>query len=274
MKEKRIIINGKETPYLVRDDGTIYSEKRNRVLKGTLARNEYPTIYLMVDGKQLTLMIHRLVAEYFVPNPNNYTIVHHKNGNKLDCRAENLEWVTAQKNMAEVVKKSYSDFVKTDYWKGPLDDFKEVYGYENYLINKDCVIINKKTKRILKGGERNGYRRVELSGKTKTVHILLYETFVGPIPEGYVIDHINGVKDDNRLENLRAVPQSNNMSNAFLHGHKGQIKISQYDKNKNLIKTYSSIQEAADAMGVTHAAIRSAADREGTSCGYYWKKEE
>lgn len=69
MKEKRIVINGKETPYLVRDDGTIYSEKRNRILKGTLARNEYPTIYLMVDGKQLTLMIHRLVAEYLFQIP-------------------------------------------------------------------------------------------------------------------------------------------------------------------------------------------------------------
>ena len=274
MQEKRIILDGKETPYLVRDDGTIYSEKRNRILKGTLARNEYPTIYLTQDNKQYNLMVHRLVAEYFVPNPNNYTIVHHKNGNKLDCRAENLEWVTAQKNNLETKRKPYSEYVKPGKWEGSLDDFKEIPGYDNYLINKKGIIINKKTKGILAGSDRNGYRRVTLKNQNKTVHILLYETFVGPIPEGYVIDHINGIKDDNRLENLRAVPQSDNMSNAFLHGHKGQIKISQYDKNKNLIKTYSSIQEAADAMGVTHAAIRSAADREGTSCGYYWKKEE
>ena len=274
MQEKRIILNDKETPYLVRDDGTIYSEKRNRILKGTLARNEYPTIYLTQDNKQYNLMVHRLVAEYFVPNPNNYTIVHHKNGNKLDCRAENLEWVTAQKNILETKRKPYSEYVKPGKWEDSLDEFKEIPGYDNYLINKKGIIINKKTKGILAGSDRNGYRRVTLKNQNKTVHILLYETFVGPIPEGYVIDHINGVKDDNRLENLRAVPQSDNMSNAFLHGHKGQIKISQYDKNKNLIKTYSSIQEAADAMGVTHAAIRSAADREGTSCGYYWKKEE
>ena len=274
MQEKRIVLDGKETPYLVRDDGTIYSEKRNRVLKGTLARNEYPTIYLTQDNKQYNLMVHRLVAEYFVPNPNNYTIVHHKNDNKLDCRAENLEWVTAQKNILETKRKPYSEYVKPGKWEGSLDDFKEIPGYDNYLINKKGIIINKKTKGILAGSDRNGYRRVTLKNQNKTVHILLYETFVGPIPEGYVIDHINGVKDDNRLENLRAVPQSDNMSNAFLHGHKGQIKISQYDKNKNLVKTYSSIQEASDAMGVTHAAIRSAADREGTSCGYYWKKEE
>lgn len=37
--------------------------------------------------------LHELVAGTFVPNPNNYTKVKHKNGNKLDNRAENLEWV-------------------------------------------------------------------------------------------------------------------------------------------------------------------------------------
>lgn len=274
LKEKRIILNDKETPYLVRDDGTIYSEKRNRILKGTLARNEYPTIYLTQDNKQYNLMVHRLVAEYFVPNPNNYTIVHHKNGNKLDCRAENLEWVNIQINNAARNRKKSEGTTYAQYWDNSLQQFKEIPYANDYLINEDGIIVNSKTLRIIKGSYRNGYLRVNINKKMYSIHILVYETFIGPVPKGYVIDHINGIKDDNRLENLRAVPQSDNMSNAFLHGHKGQIKISQYDKNKNLIKTYSSIQEAADAMGVTHAAIRSAADREGTSCGYYWKKEE
>ena len=43
MEQKRIIIEGQETPYLIRDDGTIWSEIRNRELKGTLQRNEYHT---------------------------------------------------------------------------------------------------------------------------------------------------------------------------------------------------------------------------------------
>lgn len=37
--------------------------------------------------------IHKLVAEAFVPNPNNYTVVHHKDHNKLNNNAENLEWI-------------------------------------------------------------------------------------------------------------------------------------------------------------------------------------
>ena len=76
MEQKRIIIEGQETPYLIRDNGTVWSEIRNRELKGTLQRNEYHTVYLSFNGKQYNFMLHRLVAEYFCDNPNNYTIVY------------------------------------------------------------------------------------------------------------------------------------------------------------------------------------------------------
>ena len=45
------------------------------------------------------------------------------------------------------------------------------------------------------------------------VHQIVYETFIGPVPEGLVIDHINGIKTDNRLENLRAVTNAENCNN-------------------------------------------------------------
>ena len=55
MEQKRIIIEGQETPYLIRDNGTIWSEKRNRELKGTLQRNEYHTVYLTFNNRQYNL---------------------------------------------------------------------------------------------------------------------------------------------------------------------------------------------------------------------------
>ena len=107
MEQKRIIIEGQETPYLIRDDGTVWSEIRNRELKGTLQRNEYHTVYLSFNGKQYNFIVHRLVAEYFCENPNNYTIVHHKDGNKHNNRADNLEWVNNKINSAAENKKSF-----------------------------------------------------------------------------------------------------------------------------------------------------------------------
>ena len=44
------------------------------------------------------------------------------------------------------------------------------------------------------------------------------------------------------------------------------------DKDGNIVATYKTIQEAADTIGVTHAAVRSAADRKGTCKGYYWQR--
>ena len=53
--------------------------------------------------------------------------------------------------------------------------------------------------------DKDGYLLVQCSKtkKPKRVHRLVYETFVGEIPQGYEIDHIKGNKEDNRLEMLR-----------------------------------------------------------------------
>lgn len=60
---------------------------------------------------------------------------------------------------------------------------------------------------------RNGYRIVKIKSKAYFYHRLLWIFLFGNIPEGYEIDHINHKKDDNRLENLRAVKESINSKN-------------------------------------------------------------
>lgn len=61
--------------------------------------------------------------------------------------------------------------------------------------------------------DKDGYLRVLTKIGKKRVHRVIYETFVGTIPDGYEIDHINNIRNDNRLENLRCVTHKENMNN-------------------------------------------------------------
>ena len=273
MEQKRIIIEGQETPYLIRDNGTVWSEIRNRELKGTLQRNEYHTIYLSFNGKQYNFMLHRLVAEYFCDNPNNYTIVHHKDGNPRNNQASNLEWVNSKINNATENKKPSKEKPVSKI-ADLTKNWIKLSSNENYAINIDGEVANLKTGLIVKGSERNGYLRISIENKQYSIHRLIWETFNGTIPEGYCIDHIDGNRANNSISNLRLTTQSENMKNAMKNGHKGQTPVLQYDKEGNLIKEYKTIQEAADVVGVTHPAIRSAINRGGTCRGFLWKKKD
>lgn len=70
-----------------------------------------------------------------------------------------------------------------------------------------------------------GYLRVRIV-KPKTTHIsvhrLVYETFNGEIPQDKEIDHINTIRDDNRLENLRCVTTKENLNNPLTRKHKSE----------------------------------------------------
>lgn len=82
----------------------------------------------------------------------------------------------------------------------------------------------------------NGYLQCTLFRKRFYIHRLVYEAWIGNIPNGYDIDHINGIKTDNRVSNLRAVLRSENLKHNYELGFKGSNYIHTFsDKERNLI---------------------------------------
>ena len=93
--------------------------------------------------------------------------------------------------------------------------------FPNYVIYEDGIIINTKTNlTITQGISQDGYPRVclKVDGKQKNrfVHRLLADTYIDNPDGGTVVDHINGVRNDNRLENLRWTTSSGNRQNAHI----------------------------------------------------------
>lgn len=88
-----------ENRYAIREDGVVINLARNESLKPQLNPNGYLKVGLANgDGTHWQTLVHILVARHLLPNPYGHTQVNHIDGNKLNCRVENLEWVSAQEN--------------------------------------------------------------------------------------------------------------------------------------------------------------------------------
>ncbi len=123
-------------------------------------------------------------------------------------------------------------------------NYRKIENFDNYIIFNNGKIYSLKSKRFLKPNYNiDNYLIVSLFDNNKNrkyfrVHRLVFEAFNGIIPEGLEVDHINGIRDDNRLINLRLLtPKENCQSRHHLEEYK-QIERERYIKRKDRRKEY------------------------------------
>lgn len=93
-----------DNKYLINKNGDIKNTKTNKILTPGKTTNGYYTVSLSNNGKRKSYYIHRLVANNFINNPNNYKEINHKDGNKQNNRVDNLEWCDRSYNLTHAYK--------------------------------------------------------------------------------------------------------------------------------------------------------------------------
>ena len=98
--------------YTIDIDGNVFSKRKHKYLKQVINKYGYCKVKLQKNKHQKILSVHRLVAENFLQNKNNYPQVNHIDGNKKNNNLNNLEWCSAKHNMNEAVRIGLFDNVK------------------------------------------------------------------------------------------------------------------------------------------------------------------
>lgn len=161
MELKRI----RDTNYFVSENGELFNKKGNRL--GTWVENNtgYTLFRIYINGKTKCYRLHRIVAECWIDNPNNLPFVKHKNDNKLDNRASNLEWGSNPDNVQEGYDNNCYRFRQRSH-KVKVKNLEtgETTIYKSIRTLSDTLGLNRKNvAAILKDNKINTYSSYEFS---------------------------------------------------------------------------------------------------------------
>lgn len=282
---------------------------RGRVMRQEMGTAGYLIIRLTKDGKRKHVLVHRLIAMAFLPDDDWSLQVDHINGIRHDNRVNNLRFATPQENTDNKMRLGNKRST-VEYIPEPFDEvanlqgeeWRPVVGYEGlyevssmgrvkaitrFSISKNGVKRNL-PEHLLEGRISNtGYREVALTdGKNnstrKRIHRLVAEAFLEPDPERNVVDHINAVKTDNRVENLRWVTPDENVRHAIDMGNldmdaarkkSAELNAKPVIRNDGVI--YKSIKDAAKAIGVHPMTVSNVINGAASqSMGYSFRYAE
>lgn len=221
----------------IEDGSRVYNKKQDPIkLKPRRRYDGRMWIPLINDQKETKqIFIAHIVAELFIPNPYRCQYVAFKDGDMTNCAADNLYWSDIDPRVM------LDDFKIPDL---PNEEWRTIKDYPNYMVSNLARVKSIATVIEYKDGRRrqrreklkpqtykDGYVMVRLFNQTNQrgvlikTHRLVAEAFI-PNPENKpYIDHINTVRDDNRIENLRWVTHTENMNNPISIERNRQISL-------------------------------------------------
>lgn len=280
--------NGKKE---VSSFGRVRNSVTKRILKSCISRGGYPSISFWVDKKNRSYKIHRLVAETFIPNPENKYTVNHKDFDKTNNHISNLEWATTNENVAH-----YFD----NKFEGKIDDDGVLFVRQN--IGKMSAKAIGKTL-----GIGWNYVLCIANGTYKpNVHSELIREKQPDLPkkvfkhtkEGTLVETYESISEAARVHGMRLSKMQDliagrlSSKHGFIYSAEGIVKVKMKYKNYSLektrgrtilqcnqegsiLQTFVKLTDAAKASGTTTQNVRRVISGvQNTAGGFVFKLAE
>lgn len=212
-------IKGYENLYQVSNDGLVRTSHKGlwEILSAGRTKHGYYNVLLHKGGKRKNERVHRLVASAFIPNPNNYPYINHKDENPSNNHVDNLEWCTAEYNInygtckERIANSNSKPILKYDLDGNFICEYKSlaeaerIEGIDHATISMSC------------------------SGRVsyQCGFIWIYECDKDTIQE--------------RVQRVKKVYKPR--------------KVAMYDRNGNYIRTYGSVLQASKTSGDSYMVI-------------------
>lgn len=134
MMEEWRAVPGYEGLYEVSNMGNVRNVRRNTLLRLPKTNNGYIRIVLSKNGIKTGFQVHRIVAQAFLPNPDNLPQVNHKDEVKSNNCVDNLEWCSAKynSNYGSRLERSRDTAIKNGYYTGlSKEEYRKKYRDKN-----------------------------------------------------------------------------------------------------------------------------------------------
>lgn len=169
------------------------------------------------------------------------------------------------------------------------EEWKDIKGYEGFyqvsnygmvrsvdrFTNRDGGAQFRKGQLLSPGKDRWGYRFVILQNRTKKckmIHRLVSAAFLDPIPGKPIVNHIDGNKSNNAVDNLEYCTQSENMRHAFATGlHKTTAVLALDKDTEDTVFQFSSVKDARKMFAPGTNISNCLNGRCKTAYGYKWR---
>ena len=224
--------------YSITEEGVVHNIRTKAIVKPRISKIGYYvlSLYKQSNTNNYDVYLHRLLAETFIPNPDNKPTVNHIDGNKLNNHLSNLEWATYSENIKHAYKHNLNHSNKVDLADTTLQERL----WNDYIKHVSLTELTEKYKCSL---------------TSISVYLNRY------VQENNLQEMFDKEKNYQRKVRAAIIANSN------------RIPICMCNKEGIILKIFSSYREATNYLGKSTSGPISnvIAGRQKSAYGYYWK---